>query len=298
MKILNYLKNRQISMVINMLVGTIIYSIAVVFILDLGEFYAGGVTGFSQLLTRVLGGFDIHISKSIFVALFNAPLFIISWKGVSKRFAVLSVISVGLQVILLFVFEKIRMAGFSPFIELADEKLLLAIVGGLLTGVGCGVVLRGGSSSGGLDIISQYVSLNKNISFAKFSLSVDLVIITAGGLVAGNIAVAIFTITRMLVHIITLDKIHTIYRYIRISIVTTEKDKIRPELVSRFHHGVTIYQVVGGFTNQEKWVLEAVVSSYEVAEYRLLASSLDPKCFITTSRIESVFGNFKRKTIT
>lgn len=285
-------------MVVNMLVGTVIYCLAIVFILDLGEFYAGGITGISQLLTRILGGININISKSLFIALFNAPLFLIGWKGVSNRFAVLSLISVGLQVVLILVFEKIRFAGFSPFSGLANEKLLLAILGGLLTGVGCGVILRGGSSSGGLDIISQYVSLNKNMSFAKFTISVDLVIITAGGLVAGNISVAIFTVIRLLIHIITLDKIHTIYRYVRISIVTIEKENMRPELVSRFHHGVTIYQVVGGFTNQEKWVLEAIVSSYEVTEYKELALAIDPKCFITTSHIESVYGNFIRKTIT
>ncbi len=297
MKISNYLKNRNVSMVLYMLLGTLVYCVSIVFILDLAEFYAGGITGISQLITKILGKFDINVSKSIFIALFNAPLFIIGWREVSNRFAVLSLTSVILQVLIIYLFEQIRNSGFSPFQAIAEEKLLLAILGGLLTGVGCGLCLRGGSSSGGMDIISQYVSLKKNVSFVKFSLTVDLIIICTGGIVAGDISVAIYTVVRLLIHMTALDKIHTIYRYMRISIITSEKEKLQNGLLQNFTHGITIYPAVGGYSNQEKWSLEVVVSSYEIEEYRTYALKVDPKCFITVSKIESVYGNFKRKTI-
>ena len=74
----------------------------------------GGVTGFSQLLSDFLGLFDIKISKSLFIALLNIPLFIIGWKGVSKRFAILSVASVALQVAVIAFLEFLAARGFNP----------------------------------------------------------------------------------------------------------------------------------------------------------------------------------------
>jgi uncharacterized membrane-anchored protein YitT (DUF2179 family) len=294
---MKFLKKRSVHMTLNMVLGTIIYCIAVVWILDLGNFYAGGITGISQLLTKIFGRININIPKSIFIALLNAPLFIIGWREVSNRFAILSLTSVILQVIIIFGLEQLKAAGFNPMSALADEYLLLAILGGLLTGVGCGICLRGGASSGGMDIISQYVSLKKNVSFAKFSLTVDFFIICAGAIEAGNIRVGIFTIVRLLVHIIALDKIHTIYRYMRISIVTTKKDEMREAILARFNHGITMYDAVGGYSQQERWVLESVCSSYEIEDYRQIALSVDKHCFITTSKVENIFGFFNRNVI-
>jgi len=293
----NSVKLRRINMVLMMVVGTIIYCISVVWILDLGEFYAGGVTGISQLISKILARFDINISKSVFIALINIPLFMIGWKEVSNRFAVLSLVSVILQVVIIFGLEQLKKLGVNPLAELQDEKLLLAILGGLLTGIGCALALRGGASSGGMDILSQYVSLKKNIPFARFSLAVDFVIICAGGIEAGNIEVAIFTIIRLLVHVIALDKIHTIYRFMKICIVTNKGEEMREALVKTFPHGITMYNVKGGFSLQDKVVLESIASSYEVEDYRNLAHSIDKDCFISVSKVDKVFGKFTRKAI-
>ena len=71
----NSVKLRRINMVLMMVVGTIIYCISVVWILDLGEFYAGGVTGISQLISKILARFGINISKSVFIALINNTIY-------------------------------------------------------------------------------------------------------------------------------------------------------------------------------------------------------------------------------
>ncbi|HHZ11330.1 MAG TPA: YitT family protein, partial [Acholeplasmataceae bacterium] len=66
-------KKRNIRVIAGMVSGSVIYCLGVVWFLDLGQFYAGGVTGFSQLLSNFLALFDIRISKSIFIALLNIP---------------------------------------------------------------------------------------------------------------------------------------------------------------------------------------------------------------------------------
>lgn len=295
-KISKMLKSRNFKASCGMVFGTVLYCFSVVWILDLGVFYAGGITGISQLLTFVFGKIDINISKSIFVAVLNVPLFLIGWKHVSRRFAVFSLTSVIIQVVLIFILDELRKKGFDPFFELKDERMLLAIIGGLLTGLGCGLCLRSGASSGGMDIISQYMSLKRGIPFAKFSFIVDAIVIITSGL-AGSISDAAFTIVRLIAHIITLDKIHTIYKYMRIVVVTTEKDKMRLEFIQKFNHGVTIYPVVGGYSNTPKWVLEVVISTYEVEEYRAIINEIDKKAFTTCMDVKGVYGAFNHNVI-
>lgn len=298
-KIHKFLRNRNAMVVFAMVVGTLIYSFAVVWILDLGEFYAGGVTGVSQLISRLLERVDIRISKSIFIGLLNVPLFFIGWKGVSKRFAILSVASIIIQVVSIFFFEFLRdNVGLNFFeADLGNERLILAIFGGLVCGIGGGFVLRYGASTGGMDILSQFVSFKKNISFTKFALIVDIFIVIFGGIVGGSVKVAVYTLIRLIIYVLVLDRIHTIYNYMKLSIVTTKKEEMRQALIGRFNHGITIYEAVGGYTNQPKWVLETVVSSYETEDYKNTIREIDPQAFVTYTAVKSVVGLFNKNAI-
>ena len=101
----------------------------------------------------------------------------------------------------------------------------------------------------------------------------------------------------IVISILVLDRIHTIYKYLKIEIITTEREQMREALIQNFQHGITIYEVIGGYTNQTKWVFSSVVSSYEAEEYRNLAKKIDRKCFITYTSIKQIYGLFYRKTI-
>jgi uncharacterized membrane protein YczE len=165
--------------------------------------------------------------QSIFVALFNIPLFVMGWRSVSKRFAILSLGSVILQVGLIALFQFMLDNGFDLLKDLDVEnheanKLILAIVGGILCGMGCAIPLRCGSSTGGMDIVSQSFSFKTGIPFTYISGALDAIIIISGAIIGADISIAIFTIIRLIVHVITLDKIHTIYKYQKISIITAD----------------------------------------------------------------------------
>ncbi|HBP25474.1 MAG TPA: hypothetical protein DD618_00765, partial [Acholeplasmatales bacterium] len=132
MRILAFFKKRDVSVITGMALGTIIYCMGVVWLLDLGAFYASGVTGISQLISGILERFGVTISKSIFIAILNIPLFIIGWKGVSKRFAILSLSSVALQVVTIAILEYFVTKGFDPFLEIIQDANELPKQGGLL----------------------------------------------------------------------------------------------------------------------------------------------------------------------
>ena len=306
-----FLSNKDVKVWLGMIVGSIIYCIGVVFVLDLGQFYAGGVTGISQIISNAVQKFvnaETHPElyqfakvglKSALIVVINAPLFLIGWRGVSKRFAIVSLGSVLLQTALIALFEYIRFNFNTDLIfdDLAEHTIVLAIFGGLITGSGCGICLKYGASSGGMDILSQYVSLKKHISFAKFTLIIDIIIIGSAILVSGGIETGIYTIIRMIVHIIALDKIHTIYNRMKVSIVTDKVEEMRLALLSVSHHGITIYEATGGYSMTKKYVLESVILSYEEYDINKACREADPNCFITYTAIKKTDGKFNLKVI-
>ena len=296
------LKSKDFQVWFGMIIGSIIYSFGIVFILDLGEFYASGVTGISQILTAVLqnafnNGETLVGVKSAFIIGINLPLFLIGWRGVSKRFAFVSLGSVILQTIMIALFEYIQVEYGSPFQVMKDNMLTLAIIGGLVTGVGGGICLKYGSSTGGMDILTQFLSLKKKISFSKFTFIVDLVIIALAYVVSGGMAVAVYTVVRMIVYVIALDKLHTIYNYVKISIVTECVEEVREALLAKTNHAITIYSAEGGYSHRQKFVLETVMSNFETFDAVRAVQKVDPNCFITHTAIKKIEGKFNVNTI-
>ena len=216
-KISELFRNRLFISAAGMTFGSLIYCFSIVFILNKGEFYAGGITGISQIIAK--GILNKPMLQSVFVALFNIPLFVMGWRSVSKRFAILSLASVLLQTGLIALFEWVALKGFDPLKDVSDNKLILALVGGMLCGAGCGIPLRCGSSTGGMDIVSQSFSMKTGIPFTLISGTVDTIIIVGGAIVGGSVSVGIYTIIRLIVHVITLDKIHTIYKYQKVQVL-------------------------------------------------------------------------------
>ena len=303
----DFFHRRLVRSLIGTFLGSLIYCFSIVFILNKCEFYAGGISGISQILAlKVL---NIPALQSVFIATFNIPLFIVGWKKVSKRFAILSLLSVLLQTLLIYLFQLANNAGFDPFKGLLYEvestsgeivqvgKITLAVIGGILCGAGCAIPLRCGASTGGTDIISQAFAFNSNTPFTYISGTIDAIIIVVGTILGGNISIGAYTIIRLIVHVITLDKIHTIYKFQKVTIITDKPDEITKEILAHYPHGITIFKATGAFSKTEKFVLESVIFTYELDDYRHIVKENDKNSFIYYTAIKGIDGKFTRRAI-
>lgn len=307
------------------ILGSLIYCFAVMWFYNLGNFFAGGVTGTSQLIAKIVGLFTGKTyNLGLLVGLINLPLFLIGWKGVSKKFAVLSLVSVVTQTITLFILEEI---GFQPLTTIISSeatldltkyinsdallngidttitisfnnsggRLLLAVLGGGIAAIGASMCLKAGGSTGGMDIISNSLLMKKNLSFVKVSFIVDIIIIICSAFF--ELESALYTIVRLVVYSLAVDHFYTIYRIVKIEIITDHAEELRSLLLNTFHHGMTIYDVKGGYTLQSKKSLEILVSSYEVDDYVSAIRKNDPGAFMVISGVNVLHGNYKKRTI-
>ena len=300
---------KNIKCAVMVTISTVIYCLGVMWFLEPATLYSGGVTGIAQLISNTLNKFfNFRIDIGVLVFLMNIPILIFGWKKVSKRFVVCSVISIILQTLLMNSILPVIDFGINTGVNpitgnvVGDgngemDLILLAFIGGFVSGVGSSLALRYGTSTGGVDILAQALSFKKNISIGFVSLVVNVVVATLGAMVFGNPAVLFYTIIRIIVQSVITDKIHTAYNFLKVEIVTTKQEEMSELLLSDIGRGVTIVSAMGAYTHSEKSILEIIISSYEIHRVVDDARKIDPGVFITVSPVKRVIGNFKRKTI-
>ena len=274
---------------------TIVYGIGVSWFLEasIEPLYTGGIPGLAQLARNIINQhFDMNLGNfflGAFVFLGNIPIMIIGWFGVSKRFTIYSLISVVIQATIL---------GFIPVFDVGiDDTFVLAVMGGLLTGVGVGGALKYGTSTGGLDIIAQYFSLKNGTSVGFISMILNVFIALMGGLVFGSASVAAYTIIRIIVATIVTDKIHTAYHFLQVEIITQHPQDIYKGILEKVYRGVTLIKVEGAYSHTERTMMIVVISSYELTQIKNLVRAIDSHAFMITQPVKTIYGNFARKTI-
>ena len=266
--------------------GSFLFVVAIqMFILPAGIF-VGGLTGILQLLVwaaESMLGIDISLGGLVFVA--NMPILWLAWNSIGKRFAILTIISVGLQSVF---FEIVPIHIFS------DDMLLNAVFGGALIGLGSGFILKIGASGGGMDVISQFMSIKFDGSVGKHSFSINVVVILLAGLVGGW-EIALYTILTMYIASAIVDRVHTVHQNLTLYIVTKKQDNMIQEIWSNLYRGITILEGKGAYTKEPVSTLMMVVSSYELYEALEIINSVDEAAFTNVVRSERVQGNFIKK---
>ncbi len=275
--------------IIYIALGSLITSIGVVWFLNPAGLYTGGLTGVVQLLINIV--FKISgnsLNLGLFVFIFNIPILIFGVLKMNRKFIYYSIYSIILQSLFL---------GLIPVtIILEDDILSNALVGGILVGVGVGISFRVGGSSGGFDIIFQNIALKKNVPVGTQGFAVNMIIIGIAGAIF-SWPIAVYTIIRVLITNLVIDKVHTSYNYIKIEVITEKGDEIAQLLVGKTKHGVTVSSGKGAYSKKEKDILITIISSYELNKFIVMIKKIDETAFISVSTVKKVVGNFTKIVI-
>lgn len=269
-----------------------LYCLGLIWFLEPAGIYAAGITGFSQVIKNVVD-YVFVIPLGVYTFAFNVPLFVYGWRRVSRRFAIFSAVSVLVQTICTLDWIPVVDFGMNPM----ENQLTFAIIGGLITGVACGVALRFGTSTGGLDILAQVLAMEKNISIGVFTMIANVTIAIIGGaVVSGSWAIAFYTCVRIILTSVSIDKIHTSYNHVKLNIISSKKDEMLGELLA-MHRGCTIIPVEGAYSHQKKFDLIMVVSSYELEKAISICKKYDPHVFIIVEPVKRLYGNYIKRSI-
>lgn len=263
------------------LIGAMLQAIALKVFLVPSNLASGGISGLSQIINYYTGW---PIGLMVFLG--NLPLFLIGWRFLGgKRFALRTAVAVVSYSILV----DIKLPGI-PWEGVTSDLVLNALYGGILSGVGFGFVYKGRGTSGGSDILARILSRWRGISISQSYLLTDAVIMFLAGL-AFSWENALYALVMLYVSGIAAEAANQGSNIIRTALIfTSQAEVVKQMIIHRLGRGVTIVNVQGGFTGNDRLVLYCVITRAEVAQLKAYVVEIDPQAFMVVGKAHEALG--------
>ena len=262
------------------LLGNTIYSFGIVaFILSSG-LITGGTAGRGLIFFHQFG-----LPISTFISLFNIVVFILGAVVLGKAFALTTLISSFYYPFILSIFENIP-----ALQQITNDRVICTIYAGLLIGLGIGLVLRAGASTGGVDI--PVLILNKKFGLpVSATLYVVDVCILLGQMIFADKEQVLYGICLVFIYTIVLDKVLMIGKsHVQVKIISQYSNEIKDMILHQLDRGVTLLHGQTGHLEQECDVVLTVISNRELPRLNELVLGVDPQAFMVINHVNEVKG--------
>jgi len=240
---------------------------------------SGGISGVSMIIGYATGA---NIGWLYFAL--NLPVLIWGWHKLGRQFIAWSIFSVLAATVLLQVV---------PVRPLVTDLLLGSLFGGLLVGIGSGIALRLGGSSGGFDIIASLITRNRDVPVGTLIFLLNGLVVLSLGLLSGDWRLALYSMLSIYAAGKMVDWLHISHLKVTVFIVTSRTQELKTRLLQR-PRGVTVIRTRGAYSDAEKDMLMTVTTRYELAELRRLITELDPGAFVNIVETVGVMGEFRK----
>lgn len=268
--------------------GSLLIAISLNFFLINANVFASGFTGAAQLVSSIFSDFvGVNVSTGLLLFLFNIPVLILGWIKIGRSFTIYSIISV--------IFSSLFLQ-LLPILSISDDILLNAVFGGVISGVGVGIVLKIGASTGGMDIVAMVLSrmYDKPIGIYFFVLN-GIIVVMAGSLY--NLENALYTIVALYVSTVVIDSLHTRHEKLTVMIITDKPEAIQEAIYEKMIRGITVLPAKGAYSGEERKMLYLVITRYELYELEKIISRMDENAFTNIVETVDVFGKFRTEVM-
>ena len=281
-------------------VGILSYVLGWTIFLVPNNLVGGGVTGLASIIQYATGG-ALKIGYSYFainVVLLIAALFLLGKSFGAKTVYAIILASVGLNL-----FQEIIPQDIIQTLAIDNGKLMCVIIGGIMAGVGIGMTISQGGSTGGTDIIALIVNKYRNVSPGRMILSMDVVIILSSLLVpsytqAGDLVPfteKIITVVYGLILITICSTVLDLYlsgskQSVQVFILSHKYEEIADLITRDLHRGVTAIEGKGWYTQNEMQVLMVITRKTDLNLLLKMIKGVDPDAFLSVSSVTGVYG--------
>lgn len=243
------------------------------------KFISGGVSGLSQLFS-----YFSPVSVGTYLLIFNIPIFIFGWRYVGRIFIMGSIVGTMAFSGSLYATEWMIHTGWAP------EALLSAVIGGVLSGGGTGLVFRANSSHGGTDVIAAAVKRRWSLSIGTVGFIFNVIIVSILGVFFGLHA-ALYTIVSQFAASMALDRVIMGLDTSRaVFIISSKPQKIADLILKKLNRGVTFLEGEGAYLGTRQRVIYCVVSLSQLARVKHYVKSADPHAFLSVAEVSEVLG--------
>lgn len=241
---------------------------------------AGGLTGLATVLYFAAG-----LPVGVVVLLGNLVLIGAQSRLIGFRSAGKTVLAVSLMSALIELLMRVW-----PLPPLATDPLLACLYGGLLSGIGTGIVFRGGGTTGGVDIVAQIAHHLFHWPIGDVILLTNFLITVGAGFVFGP-QLALYGLITVFFSGYVIDAVlegTAVYR--SVLIITHNAQEVSWAIMEELHRGVTCLDARGMYTSRPTNILVVAVRRMELPQVRKLIHEFDPQAFVIVGDARQVLG--------
>ena len=258
--------------------GSTLCAVAINGILVPREFLSGGFTGAALVIHYLLPALPLG---GIYLVL-NIPLFALGWKFVGLRFFLYSIAGM------------IIFSGALGVIKVTlplQDKLLSALLAGIITGAGAGIILRSRGSAGGTDILSVILLKRFSIRLGSTILTFNIIILATAAFLF-SLEKALYTLIYLFVSSYVINLVVTgLSQRKAVHIISPRWEEISRQIMEKIGRGVTITKGRGGYTGREMQILYTVVNFQELSRLKQTIRRVDPDAFVVITDTLEVMGH-------
>ena len=270
----------SLKVLLSILLGNAMLAFAVCAFIVPNNIMLGGSTGIALIIQRY-----IPLRLSVISAVVNTSLFLLGWACLGWKFAATSCLSTLFYPAILAVFETMPLGSYFQ-----EDLIFTSLAAAVLFGIGIGIVVRAGGSTGGMDIppciIYKYKGIPVGTSLMVFDTLVVLMQVFMNGIDGILCSVLVIVVMSTVIN-------RTIVRgegKIQIIIISPEYEAIRQVILNEVNCGVSMLEMETGYQGIQQKAILTVVYTGKYTEIRDAALSIDEQAFIVTSAVKEVNG--------
>ncbi len=279
-------KYEQYSMIS---LGIVIMVIGFYYFLLPSDLVAGGVSGLGLAFNKF---FNFKISYTVFA--FNFVLLFIGLLFLGKRVFIKSIYGSILFPLVLFLFEN-----FSPEIDIYNDFLIAVTFGGFFLGLGFGLVIKYGGTSGGTDIPIKILNKKLKLPLSISIYLIDGIIILLGVIAFYNIHginLGLYALITMFISGKVADMVIVGSNSKKaLHIITEKPEEIKEAIYNAVSRGVTEVDILGGYSRENKTMLITVIKRQEYFLIRNIIADIDDFAFVYVTPATEVHGDFEER---
>lgn len=276
---------KSLSEYIQILIGIALASVGLKAFLLPNGFLDGGATGIAILLSKKFG---YNISLLLFIV--SMPFLILGFYKLSRAILLKSTLSILTLAILI---------GVESFPVITEDKLLIAIFGGMFLGAGIGISIRNGAVLDGSEILGIYVFDLFGISIGKTILGFNIILFAVTAAVL-SVEIALYSILTYIVTAKFIDFfIEGFEDFIGITIISPASQDIEHKILTELGTGITVYKATSGYgstgKNDERRVIQTVINRIHLRKIHRIIDAIDPDAFVVEFDVNNVKGGVLRR---
>lgn len=270
----------SLKTVLFILIGNALLAFLVAAFIIPHDIIMGGTTGIAIVVNRLY-----PIDTALLVFILNAVLLLIGLFVIGKKLFITSIASTLLYPAFLAFFQRI------PGIEtLTDDTLLASLFAGVLMGISLGLVMRVGSSTGGMDIANLVLAKITHRNVAIFVYLTDIIVVGAQAIVSSAQSI-LLGIVVLVLETIVLDQVMIFGKsQIQLYVISSKYDELRRRFLTELSAGVTMSQIQTGVRNEPQLAVMCVIPSRKLYYADEIVRSVDENAFMTVTKIKEVRG--------